>query len=196
MNPQWMIGKLNFLATDTQSLTALFQIPVPVNKLAIPNHKPIIVELLRADFWSFPAHGSIIPNTAGVGTVRSTAVDLALTYGSPFLVSASSNNIDFANPLLITAWSSQNFERVSSSSALAPADVAYMIRDDQPYSIDLTDGAGHGTLVASDNIGFYVGITSAFPTTYLNTVRILYRFKAVNLEEYVTMLQSQQSRTF
>lgn len=197
VNPQWMIGRFNTAQlTDNQSLTGLYQIGVPVNKLGIPNSKPIIVEILKVHFYIFPAHGSIIPNANGIGTQRTTSIDLALTYGSPFSTSNTANNIDFSNPLIITAYSCQSFERLSAPSVPTSADVGYMVRDDQPYEVDCTDGSGHGILCASDTIGFYFGISSAFPTNYFGTARIMYRFKAVSLEEYVTMVQSQQSRTF
>lgn len=61
----------------------------------------------------------------------------------------------------------------------------------QPFVQDLTDGAGHGVLVATDNIFAQVVSTT---TSATNTVRIkiLYRFKAVGITEYVGIVQSQQ----
>lgn len=57
---------------------------------------------------------------------------------------------------------------------------------------DLTDGAGHGVLVATDN--FYVQIGSA-GTGVLNAVyfKILYRYKIISLIEYIGIVQSQQA---
>ena len=57
--------------------------------------------------------------------------------------------------------------------------------------IDLTDGTGHGILIATDNI--YVtcsesGYAAAHPIAF----KLLYRLKTVSLSEYVGMVQSQQ----
>lgn len=65
---------------------------------------------------------------------------------------------------------------------------------------DLTDGAGHGVLVATDNIfltlqtaatvvGASATITAA---TGFGECAILYRFKEVGLAEYIGIVQSQQ----
>lgn len=57
--------------------------------------------------------------------------------------------------------------------------------------MDLTDGAGHGYLVATDQIFAQVVSTT---TSNSNTVsyKILYRWKNVGLAEYVGIVQSQQ----
>jgi len=61
----------------------------------------------------------------------------------------------------------------------------------EPYVQDLTDGAGHGVLIATDNIFLQVvsGTTSATNTIY---AKILYRWKNVPLAEYIGIVQSQQ----
>jgi len=60
-----------------------------------------------------------------------------------------------------------------------------------PKVIDLTDGMGHGILVASDY--FFVQVDSdgigAVITTYF---KLLYRIKNVALTEYIGIVQSQQ----
>lgn len=57
--------------------------------------------------------------------------------------------------------------------------------------IDLTDGAGHGVLVATDSMFF--AISSANTGLKMNAAcKILYRFKEVPLEAYIGIVQSQQ----
>lgn len=58
----------------------------------------------------------------------------------------------------------------------------------QPPWFDLTDGAGHGYLVATDFI--YAQTTTV--TSGSMAVKILYRWKNVNMAEYVGIVQSQQ----
>lgn len=60
-----------------------------------------------------------------------------------------------------------------------------------PYIMDLTDGAGHGILVATDSVFLQV---QSIATGNSNTAncKILYRFKEVALMEYLGIVQSQQ----
>jgi len=66
-----------------------------------------------------------------------------------------------------------------------------MFNVSKKYEHDCTDGAGHGILVATDNI--FAQVKSA-GTSAANTVniKILYRMKNVNLAEYIGIVQSQQ----
>lgn len=64
---------------------------------------------------------------------------------------------------------------------------------------DLTDGAGHGILVATDNI--YLSVQTSL-TAYNGSsadeiigfcfADLIYRFKEVKLQEYIGIVQSQQ----
>jgi hypothetical protein len=56
---------------------------------------------------------------------------------------------------------------------------------------DLTDGMGHGYLVATDNL-FLLLNTSGFAAVASVTIKILYRWKNIGLQEYVGIVQSQQ----
>lgn len=69
---------------------------------------------------------------------------------------------------------------------------SYFLGIDEPWSIDLTDGAGHGILIATDYI--YASFSSA-GTGVINSaqVKILYRWKNIGLTEYIGIVQSQQS---
>lgn len=63
--------------------------------------------------------------------------------------------------------------------------------DTTPVSYDVTDGAGHGVIIATDSI--YAQVASA-TTSIANTVRVklLYRFKNISIQEYVGIVQGQQ----
>lgn len=64
------------------------------------------------------------------------------------------------------------------------------------YYEDLTDGAGHGILVASDAISFitFDNNNSGAVQTVQATAKLTYRFKEVSLTEYIGIVQSQQDR--
>lgn len=56
---------------------------------------------------------------------------------------------------------------------------------------DLTDGAGHGVLIATDNI-FAQVVTSGTSAANTYGIKLLYRWKNVSLQEYIGIVQSQQ----
>lgn len=59
------------------------------------------------------------------------------------------------------------------------------------FEDDLTDGAGHGFLVATDGI-FFTLISTNTGAANISTAKIFYRFKEVSLEEYIGIVQGQQ----
>lgn len=61
----------------------------------------------------------------------------------------------------------------------------------RPFIYDMTDGAGHGVLVATDNIFAQIS-SSTGGATNVCRVKILYRWKNVAIEEFVGIVQSQQ----
>lgn len=59
--------------------------------------------------------------------------------------------------------------------------------------MDLTDGDGHGKLVATDSFYLYFDTTgAAAAATYTVTWKIWYRFVSIKLIEYLGIVQSQQ----
>lgn len=64
-----------------------------------------------------------------------------------------------------------------------------------PVMTDLTDGAGHGVLVATDTMTVIV-YTAGYEIDWLQgtEAKILYRFKNVGLTEYLGIVQSQQGK--
>jgi len=59
-----------------------------------------------------------------------------------------------------------------------------------PFTLDVTDAAGHGVLVATDQ--FFVQLTSTTSgSTMQSDFKILYRYKDVSITEYVGIVQSQ-----
>ena len=60
-----------------------------------------------------------------------------------------------------------------------------------PIEFDITDGAGHGFLVATDQIYMQVFTNGATATATVR-VKMLYRWKNVSLAEYIGIVQGQQ----
>lgn len=66
----------------------------------------------------------------------------------------------------------------------------YRMGREDPDVYDVTDGAGHGLLVATDSIFLSVGSANTGFTNVLDLI-MLYRFKDVGITEYVGIVQSQ-----
>lgn len=60
-----------------------------------------------------------------------------------------------------------------------------------PFTHDLTDGAGHGILIATDSI-FMQAVSATTGAANTFRIKILYRWKNVLLPEYIGIVQSQQ----
>jgi hypothetical protein len=67
----------------------------------------------------------------------------------------------------------------------------YLHSVDRVVIHDLTDGAGHGILLATDQLIVSVSGTQV-TTAFGASVAIYYRFKDVDLSEYIGIVQSQQ----
>lgn len=67
----------------------------------------------------------------------------------------------------------------------------YAVQYNEPIVQDFTDGAGHGFLVATDNL-FLQASSANLDAAGVVRVKVLYRWKNVSLAEYVGIVQSQQ----
>ena len=76
-------------------------------------------------------------------------------------------------------------------NAFTAAGTGMLSNSTDPMVWDFTDGAGHGILVATDNI-FVQGSSSAQAAADTFRFKLLYRFKKVSLIEYIGIVQSQQ----
>lgn len=80
---------------------------------------------------------------------------------------------------------------IRNTQAATSTDMSYIF----PIVFDLTDNAGHGVLVGTDQIFFGAGNAAGgtiSESTGQATARILYRIKDVGITEYVGLVQSQQ----
>ncbi|GAH36218.1 unnamed protein product, partial [marine sediment metagenome] len=170
VNPQLYSGKAAMLS-ENAAITLAFISPVS-RGLPAPRGKAVVMEILRI-FVDMPDYA--FPSSA-LGEVQTRLIAFGTRdIGTEFA--------DFSFPTMIAKFADQ----VTSGFTAAGTSVSF-----QPSMIiqDLTDGAGHGVLVASDYI--YVSInTEAWSGAATYYFKILYRFKTVNLTEYIGIVQSQ-----
>lgn len=177
VNPQWMtLPVINLSAPNT--FTSL-QIPLPISRLPTKQGKAMVIEVLKVLLdWPAPSPGFL-----------STGGQTIIYYFQ--LTTARATQIIAGDP---SAFAHFDLYIRGVSAGVNPQYV-YMYED--PRILDLTDGAGHGILIATDSIWAaaettnYQGALGAGPFS----CRILYRFKEISLPEYIGIVQSQQSVT-
>lgn len=168
VSPQYFVQTVVLSAanTFTQIESGLPNIRLPVRK-----GKSIVMELLKIRVThpvidtAPAAGGTIFQSTWQIGTISEAA------FNSP-------------DPRVIAT--SQRESR-GAFTAAGSFEYAEWLTE----AIDLTDGAGHGILVATDAI-FIGASTAGFTGAGTFVARIMYRFKEVSLEEYIGIVQSQQ----
>lgn len=145
--------------------------PLPVNRFYAAKGKAVVIEFLRVYFEM----SEIDANPAAGGSVLSAQLQLSSHSQATYLPSDPAV-FAFAEKIVRGAFT---------------AGGSYGTGTSDPIHYDLTDGAGHGFLVASDSV--FVGMdTTGFTAAALGTVKVLYRFKEIPVEEYIGIVQSQQ----
>lgn len=168
MNPQILTAIATTTAANTYTSGQII-LPVPRNR--VNGDKVTVIELLKL-YWNL---GEPDANPAAAGSVITSLAQLStavLTAHSP------------QEPRVISA-----VEKIIRGAFTAAGTYGTSYFD--PLTIDLTDGQGHGIIVATDFL--FLAVTSTgFVGNNSAVIKMLYRFKDVNLAEYIGIVQSQQ----
>lgn len=170
VNPQLLSFTAVQSGADTTTTTTQ---NLPIQRLPTGGRAQVL-ELLRAyvELSALPASAS------ATETTDSILVNLSTT-------SFGTTTASFSDPRVV-------FKVLRASRSAFTAAGTYFAYDLQsPIMIDLTDGAGHGILIATDSIFAQVASTATGNTNTAN-IKLLYRWKNVGLQEYVGLVQSQQ----
>lgn len=177
VNPQWLCSN-DLTLNIGQNITEV-GIPLPIQRISTPQGKAQIIEVLKVH-WQMSGFLPTPIGTASFGifanlSTKSAGGSLAQAQDAPHHGYCIDNN----NIVIYT-------DQSTNGSAFWQFET--------PTRHDLTDGAGHGVLVATDQIFVTafkpVGIATTAPSVV--HVRILYRVKDVGLAEYIGIVQSQQ----
>lgn len=174
VNPQWFLCT-DFDCTGTYTTTS---VPIPIQRLnGNKGSTAQVMEVLKAELSS----GAAVTLTLSAAAVNT--LDVYLTTRSFGSTEPNSSEHD-GN--IIADWHWKTSVQGTAANVYGPS-IQF------PMTVDLTDGAGHGLLVATDNI--FVGViqtgTNA-PITGNLVVRLLYRWKNVSIQEYIGIVQSQK----
>lgn len=163
VNPQTMVMQALQSGPDT---TVINGQALPIPRLPVRRGKSIVMELLGVEFLH-----------VSTPSVAASYIAVVLTTNPNTFTTLSNIASD---PRILSIWLQWT---VVNGTGIVFAD--------QSKYISLTDDAGHGILVATDQM--YLAVYSLGTGTANEYVaRIEYRFKEVNLEEYVGIVQSQQ----
>lgn len=148
-------------------------VAIPVQRLP-SGTRAQVMEVLKV-YFMFPLFPAIASAAETQDTM--TAFLSTVSFGTTLTV--------FSEPRVFAAYYKEN------KGAFTAAGTYMGPQPLEPFTLDLTDGAGHGILIATDNIFVQMNSTA---TGASNTVRvkILYRWKNISLAEYVGIVQSQQ----
>ena len=150
------------------------QFALPVARIGAVRDRATVVELLRVD-WYEGLHDT------GDGNHLEWAFLSTVTDRTDGETSdANSSSVDAANPLTL-AMVARNHFILTTGGHMAV----------WPQSVDLTDGAGNGVLVATDRLTIVYG-NSGGNSVSQGIAKILYRLVNVGIAEYVGIVQAQQ----
>ena len=169
VNPQWVA----FTAVQTGNDVFLQQtFDLPTNpSMPVRSNKAMVLEFLRVQFlWSLDTTQSPATPQRHSAVLSTATVDIGAGLST---IQSSVNAITTDQFLTFQA---------GAGATVFTRDVAKVY--------DLTDGAGHGVIIASKSINL---IISTFNTATSNrvVVRILYRYKEVTITEFITLAQFQ-----
>lgn len=189
VNPQFISWQVSQTSTDATTTLAL---AVPIQRLSQGAGRAQVLEVLKVKYEANTVGGSngtetphryatplsnLAPSTVDFQTVHSLSVAISTR-------SFATTTVGYQDP---TVFSFYNIVRFGAFTAGG----SYAVLITEPYTDDLTDGAGHGFLVATDNIYFQI---SSVATNAPQSCRgkLYYRWKNVSLQEYIGIVQGQQ----
>lgn len=154
------------LQQDSTNATIL-TIPIPIPRFPTAKNKAFVMEVLKAYYY------------IETGTLPTTDPSATLSWGL-----ATTDNSAILDPTTFDAHSITQNGAVNNGTYLAVA----------PYVSDFTDGAGHGLLIGTENI--YMRVQSSFfDSASRITLRLSYRYKLVDVFEWIGIVQSQTSNS-
>lgn len=169
VNPQ--IWHLHFVASAPATYTET-EFPTPISRMPKSDSVVTIMEFLKIGYYGY--------SLGAIGQVAETA----FTLSNEVLTRAVGAAAPPSNP----AWlDGMYWGRCGAFTAGG----TYSDTASRMEWHDLTDGAGHGILVATDSI-YCACWGTQVSTSNGGDIVIYYRFKNVGLAEYIGIVQSQQ----
>lgn len=160
--------------------------PLPIPKYPGGANKSLVVELLKVR-W-----------TVGFGSTNASGTSFNIAVNATLMTSGNTVPGTLNQGNILDNFNAEQI--VTVTTAVPPQYGLFILQpaSDSPAFHDLTDGAGHGILVATDNIVLAADLSwqnLAVANAFTAAVEcdLFYRFKEVTLQEYIGIVQSQQN---
>lgn len=169
VNPQWVAFGVVQSGNDIAT-TGSLALPISPSMVSRDDHA-LVIELLKVQFiWALDA--------TQAPALPQQWLAILTTADVPSGVPEST---------LLTSTQTVVCHKTAAFQFGAGATIAVI---DRAPVIDVTDGAGHGLVIAARNI-FLTVLTTGTAISNRVTARMLYRYKEVRLTEYLTLAQFQ-----
>lgn len=169
----YLTGNVTATAPNAPTTEAIL---VPINRYPHgKGGKVTILEVLKC-FYELSTFDNYSSNNGTLGFITA-----GLSTAQP------TGPLSFANPRTLD-FVTREFK---TAGALPIVSNLFHATEEDPVVHDLTDGAGHGMLVATDQLFLTINSSNMIAPAGV-TCRILYRYKSVSLTEYIGIVQSQQ----
>lgn len=181
VNPQWFRFQPSTTLVVDAPVTQVVQTPLAAFN-NVPSNRAVVMEVLKVAF-TFAKRMGGLGLVAGqkeeyqglyAGARNATAVaDILAGYGAPTCIAFYAKDG-------LTGSTANNQEITNEATVI----------------IDCTDGAGHGILLGANQVSWIHQLDTETAQTLLlapKSCAFLYRFKEVSLQEYMGIIQSQQT---
>ncbi|GAH28719.1 unnamed protein product [marine sediment metagenome] len=172
VNPQFYSGEGGTGEESNYAATSAYISPVS-RGLPAPRGKAVVMEVLKI-FVDLPDYEAL----------TSTAVANRARFISFSTRDLGAGFVKLSDPTVFAKYADEQvyaFTAAGTVCSFQPSTI----------SLDLTDGAGHGILIATDYIYVQYNTTQFGAANVPFYWKILYRFKTVALTEYIGIVQSQ-----
>lgn len=168
VNPQFF--NINGSSTNNGAISVATQ-ATPIPRIPSTARKALVMEVLKV-WFNFVASSAI-----GGITDATHNVTYYLCTKNPG-TSAQPANQAVDGSVLATLLTSSN---ETTSGAIV---------QNSPIAVDLTDGSGHGVLLATDSV--FLQFVNGTGSAATPQCRVLYRFKEVSVTEFIGIVQAQE----
>jgi len=158
--------------------TGISTFPVPVYRFPLKRDRAMVMEVLRVQ-WIVENLASVANANSVVGLI-STSTPAGIQHLTPS--TEAEQFIALSGPTVVDSFSLDGIFATA-------AGFAYTSRI---FDHDKTDSAGHGLLVATDQI-FLAFASNGTGLTNRLCCKVIYRWKEVGLSEYIGIVQAQQN---
>jgi len=175
VNPQFL--HFNFALSAANTATEA-QLVTPIVRVGPETGGTVIIMEILKVLVDFPS----IDADAAAATGRRADIYFSTVSNS----SGGTVTMPNAGNPRVFAWAQHDVRNAFTAAGTGALDI-----QENPRELDLTDGAGHGILIATDNI--FIDATTTNQTGASGfSGKLMYRFKRVSLVEYIGIVQSQQ----